>query len=77
LFHTLFACAAACCHSKRNFKLHTLLPYLFDELRGGDTMAVLLLRSIIRQMTGVDGVRQAAGSPSTTSMCIQLKKHAW
>eukprot|EP00882_Tetradesmus_deserticola_P024929 GHRQ01027297.1.p1 GENE.GHRQ01027297.1~~GHRQ01027297.1.p1 ORF type:complete len:443 (+),score=191.01 GHRQ01027297.1:63-1331(+) len=47
----------ACCNSKHNFKLHTLLPYLFDELRGGDTPAVLLLRSIIRKMTGVDGVR--------------------
>jgi hypothetical protein len=29
---------------------------VFDELRGGDTMAVLLLRSILRKMTGVDGV---------------------
>lgn len=49
-------CSAACCSSKHNFKLQTLLPYVFDELRGGDTLAVLLLRSILRKMTGVDGV---------------------
>jgi hypothetical protein len=29
---------------------------VFDELQGGDTMAVLLLRSILRKMSGVDGV---------------------
>jgi hypothetical protein len=29
---------------------------LFDELQGGDTMAVLLLCSILRKMSGVDGV---------------------
>jgi hypothetical protein len=50
---------AACSNSKHNFKLRTLLPYLFDELAGGDTMAVLLLRSILRNMSGVTGVSMA------------------
>uniref|UniRef100_A0A383V2Y6 Uncharacterized protein n=1 Tax=Tetradesmus obliquus TaxID=3088 RepID=A0A383V2Y6_TETOB len=59
----------ACCSSKHNFKLQTLLPYVFDELRGGDTLAVLLLRSILRKMTGVDGPANVDPSQASLLCC--------
>jgi hypothetical protein len=38
------------------WRVFGLVACLFDELAGGHTMAVLLLRSILRKMSGVNGV---------------------
>lgn len=52
-------CPACLAHPWSSFDLSTVLRYLFDTLKEGDSLSVLLLRRIFTYMSGIDGVREA------------------
>jgi len=51
-------CTAACrAHPLSSFDLSIIFRYLFDGIKAGDALDMILLRCVMAKMTGIDGVR--------------------
>lgn len=59
-FH--LAPAACTVHPGHTFDVPTVLHYLTDSLKRGDSLAVLLLKRIFTCMSGIDGVSRLSSS---------------
>lgn len=51
-----FCCAAGVAHPWSSFDLSTILRYLASTMKAGDPMGILLLRTMLYCMSGIEGV---------------------
>jgi hypothetical protein len=51
-----FCCVAGVAHPWSSFDLSTILRYLASTMKAGDPMGILLLRTVLYRMSGIEGV---------------------